>query len=257
MLSVSVDLHISRVNKLCPDTIELLANDGKVTANRIFLCLASSAIHKQLRNPEITIFDMKHRKKSTIDCLLRGIYNGKTTYTDEVEREEVMSLAQELDINVSQTSEIADEFAPEVPEEQPKSVEPELTQLKDGKVSCRLISNGLSCDICFKTFTTKGNATQHYKQIHLAPKEKNIDCRFQGCLTKFTSLLYMKRHMHVHHGISAKQIRSTTKTKSSITKPKLSTSLTKLTKKAIKKESPENVIEEKQESIEDKAFNDE
>ena len=242
-MSLSVDLHISRVNKLCPDTIELLANDGKVTANRIFLCLASSAIHKRLEeNPEITIFDMKHHKKSTIDCLLRGIYNGKTTYTDEVEREEVMSLAQELDINVSQTSEIADEFAPEVPEEQPKSVEPELTQLKDGKVSC---------DICFKTFTTKGNATQHYKQIHLAPKEKNIDCRFQGCLTKFTSLLYMKRHMHVHHGISAKQIRSTTKTKSSITKPKLSTSLTKLTKKAIKKESPENVIEEKQESIED------
>ena len=213
MLSVSVDLHISRVNKLCPDTIELLANDGKVTANRIFLCLASSAIHKRLEeNPEITFFDMKHHKKSTIDCLLRGIYNGKTTCTDEVEKEEVMSLAQELDINVSQTSEIADEFAPEVPEEQPKSVEPELTQLKDGKVSC---------DICFKTFTTKGNATQHYKQIHLAPKEKNIDCRFQGCLTKFTSLLYMKRHMHVHHGISAKQIRSTTKTKSFITKPKL------------------------------------
>ena len=213
MLSVSVDLHISRVNKLCPDTIELLANDGKVTANRIFLCLASSAIHKRLEeNPEITFFDMKHHKKSTIDCLLCGIYNGKTTYTDEVEKEEVMSLAQELDINVSQTSEIADEFAPEVPEEQPKSVEPELTQLKDGKVSC---------DICFKTFTTKGNATQHYKQIHLAPKEKNIDCRFQGCLTKFTSLLYMKRHMHVHHGISAKQIRSTTKTKSFITKPKL------------------------------------
>ena len=213
MLSVSVDLHISRVNKLCPDTIELLANDGKVTANRIFLCLASSAIHKRLEeNPEITFFDMKHHKKSTIDCLLCGIYNGKTTYTDEVEKEEVMSLAQELDINVSQTSEIADEFAPEVPEEQPKSVEPELTRLKDGKVSC---------DICFKTFTTKGNATQHYKQIHLAPKEKNIDCRFQGCLTKFTSLLYMKRHMHVHHGISAKQIRSTTKTKSFITKPKL------------------------------------
>ena len=250
MKSVSVNLHMSHVNEIVPDTIELLANDGKVTANRIFLCLASSAIHKRLEeNPEITIFDMKHHKKSTIDCLLRGIYvvftrvnfgiyNGKTTYTDEVEREEVMSLAQELDINVSQTSEIADEFAPEVPEEQPKSVEPELTRLKDGKVSC---------DICFKTFTTKGNATQHYKQIHLAPKEKNIDCRFQGCLTKFTSLLYMKRHMHVHHGISAKQIRSTTKTKSSITKPKLSTSLTKLTKKAIKKESPENVIEEKQE----------
>ena len=218
MLSVSVDLHISRISELYPDTIQLLTNDGKVTANRAFLCLASSAIHKQLRNPEITIFDMKHRKKSTIDCLLRGIYNGKTTYTDEVEKEEVMSLAQELDINVSQTLEIADEFAPEVPEERPKSVEPELTRLKDGKVSC---------DKCFKTFTTLGNATAHYKQIHLA-QDKNIDCRFQGCDKKFANMITMKRHMYQSHGISAKQITSTTKTKSS-------TSFTKLTKKAIKK----------------------
>ena len=68
MMSASVDLHISRVNELSPDTIELLANDGKVTANRYFLCLASSAIHKRLmENPEITIFDMKNHKKSTID----------------------------------------------------------------------------------------------------------------------------------------------------------------------------------------------
>ena len=244
MTSVTIDLHISRVTELHPDTIELLANDGKVTANRIFLCLASSAIHKRLEeNPEITIFDMKHHKKSTIDCLLRGIYNGKTTCTDEVEKEEVMSLAQELDINVSQTSEIADEFAPEVPEEQPKSVEPELTRLKDGKVSC---------DKCFKTFTTLGNATAHYKQIHLT-KDKNIDCRFQGCLKKFTCLHYMKIHMLQRHGISAKQIPSNSKTKSSITsitKTKSSNSLTKLTKKAVKKEAPEKVIE-KQESIED------
>ena len=76
-MSLSVDLHISRVSELYPDTIELLTNDGKVTANRAFLCLASSAIHKQLRNPEITIFDMKHRKKSTIDCP-----QGSVTYSD-------------------------------------------------------------------------------------------------------------------------------------------------------------------------------
>ena len=228
MMSFSVDLHISRVCELYPDTIELLTNDGKVTANRAFLCLASSAIHKLLRNPELTIIDMKHCKKSTIDCLLRGIYNGKSTFTDEVEKEEVMSLAQELDINITQTSGLAGE--PPVPEEQPKNVEPELTRLKDGKVSC---------DKCFKTFTTLGNATAHYKQIHLA-QDKNIDCRFQGCLKKFKNLHYMKIHMLRSHGISAKQIPSTTKTKSS-------SSLTKLTKKAVKKE----VIEEKQESIED------
>ena len=55
------DLHISRVSEINPDTIELLANDGKVTANRAFLRLASSAIHRQLiENPEVTIFDMKN-----------------------------------------------------------------------------------------------------------------------------------------------------------------------------------------------------
>jgi len=243
MMSASVDLHISRVNELSPDTIELLANDGKVTANRYFLCLASSAIHKRLmENPEITIFDMKNHKKSTIDCLLHGIYSGKTAFNDEVEKEEVMSLAQELDINITETTEMADE-TPKVPEEQPKNVEPELTRLKDGKVSC---------DKCFKTFTTLGNATAHYKQIHLT-KDKNIDCRFQGCLKKFTCLHYMKIHMLQRHGISAKQIPSNSKTKwsiTSITKTKSSNSLTKLIKKAVKKEAPEKVTEQ-QESIED------
>jgi len=234
MMSVSFDLHISRVAEMYPDTVELLANDGKIIANRAYLRLASSAIHKQLtENPEIAIFDMKNHKKTTIDCLLRGIYNGKATCTVEVEKEEVMSLSQELDININQSiqTELAGE-APKVteePEEQPKNVEPELTRLKDGKVSC---------DICFKTFSGRcsmTNARGHYKQVHLAPKEKNIDCRFQGCLKKFTCLAYMKDHMRQRHGISAKQISKTTKTKSS-------TTYTKLTKKG---------IEEKQESIED------
>ena len=210
MTSVTIDLHISRVTELHPDTIELLANDGKVTANRTLLCMASSTIHNQLMaDPEIAIFDVKHHKKSTIEYLLHGIYYGITTITDKAEKEEVMSLAQELDINGTQTSELAG-VAPEVPEKQPKNVEPKLTRLNDGKVSC---------DICFKTFSGKcalGNAKSHYKQIHLTSKDKNIDCRFQGCLKKFNSLLYMKSHMHHCHGISAKQIPSTTKIKSSI-----------------------------------------
>ena len=104
MMSASFDLHISRVNEIVPDTVELLANDGKITTNRALLRFASSAIHKQLsENPEITIFDMKNHMKTTIDCLLHGIYNSKITFTDEIEKEEVMSLAQELDINIFQT----------------------------------------------------------------------------------------------------------------------------------------------------------
>ena len=205
MMSVSFVLHISRVGEIVPDTVELLANDGKIIANRAYLRLASAALHKQLtENPEIAIFDMKNHKKTAIDCLLRGIYNGKATCTEEVEKEEFMSLSQEIDININQSiqTELAGE-APKVteePEEQPKNVEPELPRLKDGKVSC---------DICFKTFSGKcsmTNARVHYKQVHLAPKEKSIDCRFQGCLKKFTCFGYMKKHMRQRHGISAKQI---------------------------------------------------
>ena len=230
MMSASFNLHISRISKMYPDTVELLANDGKVSANRAFLQLASSAVDRQLtENPEITIFAMKNHMKTTIDCLLHGIYNGKTTFTDEVEKEEVMSLAQELDINITQT-ELTGE-APKVPEEH---IKPQVTQLKNGKVSC---------DICFKTFTLMKNAKAHFKQIHLA-KDKNIDCRFQGCLKKFTCHHYMKMHMYKRHGISAKQIPSTKSSKSS-------TSNTRLTKKGIKTEQSDAVIEEKQESIED------
>ena len=246
MMSASFDLHISRVNEIVPDTVELLANDGKITTNRALLRFASSAIHKQLsENPEITIFDMKNHMKTTIDCLLHGIYNSKITFTDEIEKEEVMSLAQELDINITQTlttsiqTELTGEASKvlEEPEEQPKNVDPQLTRLKDGRVSC---------DICFKTFSGKswqamGNAKAHYKNVHLATKDKDIDCRFQGCLKKFKCLDYMKIHMLQRHGISAKQIPSTIKNKSS-------TSYTKLAKKGIKKEPPKEVIEEKQES---------
>jgi len=234
---------MSHVNEIVPDTIELLANDGKVIANRAFLRLASPAIHKQLmENPEITIFDMKNHKKTTIDCLLHGIYNGKTTFTDEVEEEKVMSLAQELDINITQSLELAGEVpkVSEEPEEQSKDMEPKVTRLKDGRVSC---------DVCFKICSGRNamsNAKSHYKQVHLS-SVKNIACRFQGCGKKFAHMFIMKSHMLHSHGISAKQISSTTST----TKTKSSTSFTKLTKKAIKKEPPKKVIKEEHESIED------
>ena len=250
MMSESVNLHMSHMNEIVPDTIELLANDSKVTANRAFLRLASPAIHKQLmENPEITIFDMKNHKKATIDHLLHGIYNGKISFNNEIEKEEVMSLAQELEISITQTSELAGE-APkmsEESEEQSKDVDPKVTRLKDGRVSC---------DVCFKICSGRNamsNAKSHYKQVHLS-SVKNIDCRFQGCDKKFAHMFIMKNHMLQCHGISAMQISSTpstTKTKSSTIKAKSSTRFTKLAKKAIKKEAPEKVIKEERESIED------
>ena len=83
MLSVSLTGFASRLNRLkeIPDmpVIELLANDGKITANRMSLRLASSAVHaKLLENPDLTILDMKTSKKTTINSLLRLINRAAT-----------------------------------------------------------------------------------------------------------------------------------------------------------------------------------
>ena len=56
------------------------------------------------------------------------------------------------------------------------------------------------------------NAKRHYQDVHMA-KDKNIPCRAPGCGKKFKSMDYMKNHMFKSHGISAKMIPSTSKTK--------------------------------------------
>ena len=56
------------------------------------------------------------------------------------------------------------------------------------------------------------HAKRHYQNIHMA-KDKNIPCRVPGCGKKFKSMDYMKNHMFMTHGISAKMIPSTSKTK--------------------------------------------
>ena len=96
MSSLSLLVDISRLKDI-PDmpVIELLANDGKITANRMSLRLASAALHAMLlENPDLTILDMKKSKKTTIDSLLRLINDGKTKFNNEVEEKEVISLAR-------------------------------------------------------------------------------------------------------------------------------------------------------------------
>ena len=133
MSSVSLNPDVSRLLKRVNEVrdmpvIELLTNDGKITANRMSLRLASSALHaKLLENPDLTILDMKKTKKATIDSLLCLIYNGKTKFNDEVEKQEVINLAQDLGIDIIQTGNKKRIFrkkikidAPIVPEEEPK-----------------------------------------------------------------------------------------------------------------------------------------
>ena len=186
----------SRLDEINPDRIGLLASDGKVTTNRIILRLVSSPVHaKLMENPHLTLLDMKHHKKANIDSLLQLINGGKIAFNEDVN-----SLAEELQIQLTKSFKVD---APNVPVEQPKDEDPGLMQLKDGRVSC---------GICFKSFGTMGNAKKHYQNVHMA-KDKNIACKAPGCVQKFKAMDYMKDHMFKAHGISAKMIPSSSKTK--------------------------------------------
>ena len=244
-------LHALRINEIpVPDnTIELLCNDGKVTANRLFLRIASSAVHARLlENPDLNILDLKNHKKSTIDLILNGIYTGQTTFKDEIEEEEVSRLAQELDIGIVQLAMTGENVvenikvdAPAVPQEEPKNEDPGILRLKDGTFSCGL---------CFMKFSSLFSAKRHYQNMHFASKEKNISCRAQGCDKKFCNMGYMKMHMLRIHGISAKLIPSTSSAKSS-------TKSTKPTKKGVKREPSKKVIKsDESQNIKDELFED-
>ena len=114
--------------------------------------------------------------------------------------EDVNNLAEELEIHLTKSYKVD---APNVPVEQPKDEDPGLVELKDGR---------MSCGICFKAFGKIANAKRHYQDVHMA-KDKNIPFRAPGCGKKFKSMDYMKIHMWRTHGISAKMIPSTSKTK--------------------------------------------
>ena len=138
---------------------------------------------------------MKHHKKANIVNLLHLVNGGTIAFNKDVN-----NLAEELEIHLTKSFKVD---TPEVPEENPEDKDPGLVELKDGRFSCGL---------CFKAFSRKGDATRHYKNIHMS-KGKNIPCRAPGCGKKFKSMDYMKVHMLTTHGISAKMIPSISKTK--------------------------------------------
>jgi len=229
MMSYSWNMDVARIEEIIPDKIGLLATDGKVTANRTILRLASSPVHiKLVENPDLTIVDMKHHKKATIDSLLHLINGGKIAFNEDVK-----SLAQELEIHITKSFKVD---APEVPKEHPKDEDPGLLELKDGR---------MSCGICFKAFGRMFLAKRHYQNIHMMAKDKNIPCRAPGCAKKFKSMDYMKVHMFRAHGISAKMIPSTSKEK--LTKK---TTTKKISTKNVIEEEPQNMdVKEESENI--------
>ena len=157
MMSYSWNIDTSLLDEIHPDKIGLLASDGKITMNRAILRLVSTPVHTKLvENPDLTILDMKHHKKASIDSLLHLINGGKIAFNEDVN-----NLAEELEIFLTKSFKVD---APEVPEEQPKDEDPGLMKLKDGRMSCGL---------CFKAFERMINAKRHYKNVHMA-KGKNI-----------------------------------------------------------------------------------
>ena len=205
MSSVSLKLDVSFLKRLneIPDmpVIVLLASDGKITANRTSLRLASPTVHAELlENPDLTILDMKNNKKATIatiDSLLYLINNGKTKFNDEVEEQEVISLAKDLGIKLIQSPSIGKNVkieAPIVPEKEPKNedTDPGLMELKDGSYSCGL---------CFKSFPRRSrSAKRHYQNVHKA-FFKPYSCDAPGCDKKFGNENDLKDHKRARHNI--------------------------------------------------------
>ena len=243
MSSVNLLFDISRLKDF-PDmpVIEILANDGKITANRISLLLASSAVHGMLlENPDLTILDMKKSKKTTIDSLLRLINDGKTKINDEIEGKEVISLGKDLGIEIIQLASTGKKIkieAPIVPEAEPKNEDPGLMELKDGS---------FGCGICFKKFPRRryGHAKRHYQDVHMAKiinQGKSFSCKAPGCYKKFRNENYMKDHMRKSHDISAKMIPSTSKPNT--------------TKQSVKKEPSKKLVAEKPQNIREESIGD-
>ena len=71
-----MEYDISRISEI-PDTLELLVEDSKITANRCLLRIVSRVIHDKLfADPDFTVFDLKNHKSETLPVESR--YNFST-----------------------------------------------------------------------------------------------------------------------------------------------------------------------------------
>ena len=74
-LTISKDTSRILKEKICHD-IELLCSDGKITANRCFLGLASPRIHKILsENPLAISLNFSYYSREVMNALLHLIYS--------------------------------------------------------------------------------------------------------------------------------------------------------------------------------------
>merc|ERR1711860_221353 len=202
---VTMIKEASRIKHL-PHDIEILADDGVIIkAKRCPLQMASGIWNNRfikavyfghsIKGAERPILDLKTHKKEVIDCLLRLIYQGELTFTEEEFKDEVVDLAQELEIKVkTEFQKIKTPAATKAPRKAPKLLANDdycLMESGDGR---------FQCTICFKALSTKANGKRHYEEVHLTNTSvRNVQCRDPECDKKFPRKKLMEEHMRRCH----------------------------------------------------------
>ena len=204
----SIVRESSRASEISQD-FEFLAKDGKLRANQSFLQMASPIIHKVIMENNSTVFDLKDYSQEAVVGLLDIIYTGRLTVTEDQVKDEIVKMAQDLEINIQLHQALPEGENVKVKIEAPKAPEepsendndPGLIKMEDGR---------FGCGICFKSFGSKSIGTKHYQEVHMTDKnQKNFKCRAPNCNKTFAVERHMKLHMQRVHGISAKMLKST------------------------------------------------
>ena len=170
------------VEKVSHD-IKILTTNGKVKANRCLLQMASPIIRRNLEyNEKADVLDLQDYSVETVKSLLKLIYVGKLSCQSNALKEEVLDVANELEIKTSVS-------LPDKPKKvKVKNEDSVITDCGDGKFICGL---------CLKTFASKTNGMKHYQEVHMA--KEPVECLYSGCNKKFAVQRYMKEHMKKVH----------------------------------------------------------
>ena len=102
-----------------PHYIKILASDGKlINANRCNLVCVSRVIHNQLTSdlwvdPSVHSLDWKNYSSEVIEALLNLVNAGESSFPNEDLKNQVVALAKELEINITESVPVNPPKAPE------------------------------------------------------------------------------------------------------------------------------------------------
>eukprot|EP00093_Oithona_nana_P011979 11979.XXX_445022_445672_1 [CDS] Oithona nana genome sequencing. len=195
-LTISKDTSRILKEKICHD-IELLCSDGKITANRCFLGLASPRIHKILsENPLAISLNFSYYSREVMNALLHLIYS------DEV-------IVSQKDGTFNQLLELMNNL--EIPLKSllcgmklnNSEISSARNDTNNNQRSKRKTPPKATCGICSKV-VNKSRIRLHILEVHQLT-EKNVHCEVHDCDRKFKCQRYMVHHMRHAHGISSRR----------------------------------------------------